>query len=86
MPAINENIRFIRKQLKLTQDQFGKQLGIKRSLVGAYEEGRAEPRLELLSKIAGLVDLPVDALLSSDLNAGTKPSLERKTMCVGKKF
>lgn len=84
MPAINENIRFIRKQLKLTQDQFGKQLGIKRSLVGAYEEGRAEPRLELLSKIAGLVGLPVDALLSSDLNSGTKSSSIQKDYVRGK--
>lgn len=40
---INENIRFLRKQLGLTQDQFAQQLDIKRSLVGAYEEGRAEP-------------------------------------------
>lgn len=72
MPAINENIRFIRKQLKLTQDQFGQQLGIKRSLVGAYEEGRAEPRLELLGKMAGLIGLSVDALLSGDLNSGNQ--------------
>lgn len=84
MPAINENIRFIRKQLKLTQDQFGKKLGIKRSLVGAYEEGRAEPRLELLSKMAGLIGLPVDALLSSNLNSGTKPDSEKKDYSRGK--
>ncbi len=78
MPAINENIRYIRKKLKLTQDQFGQQLGIKRSLVGAYEEGRAEPRLELLGKMAALVGMPVDALLNDDLNAeGTaKPGLK----------
>lgn len=78
MPAINENIRYIRKKLKLTQDQFGQQLGIKRSLVGAYEEGRAEPRLELLGKMAGLVGLPVDALLSNDLNAEgvSKPQIK----------
>jgi transcriptional regulator with XRE-family HTH domain len=52
MVKLNENIRFLRKQLALTQDQFAQKLDIKRSLVGAYEEGRAEPRLELLQKMA----------------------------------
>lgn len=84
MPAINENIRYIRKKLKLTQDQFGQQLGIKRSLVGAYEEGRAEPRLELLGKMAGLIGLPVDALLSDDLNKESTSKPEHKNYSRGK--
>ena len=54
---LNENIRWVRKQLSLTQDQFAQQLEIKRSLVGAYEEGRAEPRLDLLQKMAALSGL-----------------------------
>ncbi len=84
MPAINENIRFIRKQLKLTQDQFGQQLGIKRSLVGAYEEGRAEPRLELLHKMASMAGLPVDALISTDLNKSEGSVHEKKDFTRGK--
>ncbi|MFZ1808542.1 MAG: helix-turn-helix domain-containing protein [Cyclobacteriaceae bacterium] len=84
MPAINENIRFIRKQLKLTQDQFGQQLGIKRSLVGAYEEGRAEPRLELLHKMASMAGLPVDALISADLNKSDAPVYEKKDFARGR--
>ncbi len=73
MARINENIRFIRKQLGLTQDQFGQQLGIKRSLVGAYEEGRAEPRLELIQQMASLVGLSVDAMIGSDLATDSTP-------------
>lgn len=65
--SINENIRFIRKQLGLTQDQFAQQLEIKRSLVGAYEEGRAEPRLELLQKMAAMGGYSVDVLIGRDL-------------------
>jgi transcriptional regulator with XRE-family HTH domain len=65
---INENIRFLRKQLGLTQDQFAQQLEIKRSLVGAYEEGRAEPRLELLQKMAFLGGYSVDMLIGKDLS------------------
>ena len=73
MARINQNIRFIRKQLGLTQDQFGQQLGIKRSLVGAYEEGRAEPRLELIQQMASLVGLSVDAMIGSDLGTDATP-------------
>jgi transcriptional regulator with XRE-family HTH domain len=69
MVKINENIRFIRKQLGFTQDQFAQKLGIKRSLVGAYEEGRAEPRLELLQAMASLVGSSVDKIISEDLTA-----------------
>lgn len=67
MSRISDNVRFIRKQLKLTQEQFGNELGIKRSLVGAYEEDRAEPRLELLQKMAGMAGLTVDHLIGCDL-------------------
>lgn len=67
MTRISDNIKFIRKQLRLTQEQFGNQLEIKRSLVGAYEEGRAEPRLELLQKMAGMIGISVDLIISKDL-------------------
>lgn len=67
MVKINENIRILRKKLQLTQDQFAAKLNIKRSLVGAYEEGRAEPRLDLLNRIAALGGITVDALIGTDL-------------------
>lgn len=67
MVKVNENIRTLRKKLQLTQDQFAAKLGIKRSLLGAYEEGRAEPRLELLHRIASLGNITVDTLIGTDL-------------------
>ncbi len=68
MIKLNENIRFLRKSLSLTQDQFAQKLEIKRSLVGAYEEGRAEPRLELLQKMAALAGFSVDVLIGRDIS------------------
>lgn len=72
---INENIRIGRKRLKLTQDQFAQKLDIKRSLLGAYEEGRAEPRLDLLHKMASLFGVSVDVLISRDLANETPDSI-----------
>lgn len=59
---ISENIRALRKSLGMTQDQFARELNIKRSLVGAYEEGRAEPRIDLLCRMAELGDTTVEVL------------------------
>ncbi|MFN7791477.1 MAG: helix-turn-helix transcriptional regulator, partial [Cyclobacteriaceae bacterium] len=68
MVKLNENMRSLRKRLKLTQDQFAAKLDIKRSLLGAYEEGRAEPKLELLQKIAEVFHVTVDDLIGKDLS------------------
>jgi transcriptional regulator with XRE-family HTH domain len=67
MVNLNENLRSLRKRMKLTQDQFAAKLEIKRSLLGAYEEGRAEPKLELLQKIAEVCNVSVDDLIGKDL-------------------
>ncbi len=64
---INDNIRSLRKQHHWTQDQFAQQLNIKRSLVGAYEEGRAEPRLELLQRMADVFKISVDQLIGGQV-------------------
>ena len=43
-------------------------LKIKRSLLGAYEEERAEPRIEVLEKVGDLFKRSLDELLRKDLN------------------
>jgi transcriptional regulator with XRE-family HTH domain len=79
---INEVIRALRKKLNLTQDQFSLQLGIKRSLVGAYEEGRAEPRLELLQKMAAIGGISLDDFMSGRLEPGQPDSKRGKDVVV----
>lgn len=74
---INEVIRHLRKKLNLTQDQFAQKLSIKRSLVGAYEEGRAEPRLELLHRMASLGGISVDSFLHGDIDESTEQTAKR---------
>lgn len=67
MSLISENIRFLRKKMNLTQEQFAEQIGIKRSLVGAYEEGRADPRITNLINMALLFGTSVDIMISKDV-------------------
>lgn len=67
MSLVSENIRFLRKSERLTQEQVAAKIGIKRSLLGAYEEGRADPRLSNLLQIAKFFNIAVDDLISRDL-------------------
>lgn len=57
-------IRELRKMTGLTQERFAQQLSIKRSLLGAYEEGRAEPRIELLHRMTKAAGVSIEQLLN----------------------
>jgi len=46
---------------------------IKRSLVGAYEEDRAEPRYDLLKKFAEFYELSMDELINEKISDKWKP-------------
>ncbi len=61
------NLKYLRKLRGWTQEEFAHKLNIKRSLVGAYEEERAEPRLEVLEEVAHMFKLSLDELLLKDL-------------------
>ncbi|AII53525.1 MULTISPECIES: XRE family transcriptional regulator [Hymenobacter] len=65
---INTNLKFWRRELALTQAQMAEKLGIKRSLVGAYEEGRAEPKLATLVNMARLFGISLDQLVTTDFS------------------
>jgi len=63
MPILNENIRILRKKNGWTQQELADRVGIKRSLVGAYEEGRAEPATQRLIKFSEVFNINVDDLI-----------------------
>ncbi len=68
MSIAGKNLRYLRKLRGLTQEEFAIKLGIKRSLLGAYEEERAEPRLEVLEIAGDIFKLSMDELLLKDLS------------------
>jgi len=68
MSVAGQNLKYLRKLRGWTQDEFANKLGIKRSLVGAYEEERAEPRLEVLEVMSDMFKVTLDELLRSDLS------------------
>lgn len=73
MRNISNNLRYLRRNKGLTQQQFADMMEIKRSLVGAYEEDRAEPRYDLLKKFAEFYELSIDELINEKINEKWKP-------------
>ncbi len=73
MSNISSNLKYLRKKKGMTQQQFADALGIKRSLVGAYEEDRAEPKYDLLKKIADFYEFTIDEFINETINDKWKP-------------
>ena len=68
MSIANRNLKYLRKLRGWTQEEFAQKLKIKRSLLGAYEEERAEPRIEILEMVADMFRLTLDDLLRKDVS------------------
>jgi transcriptional regulator with XRE-family HTH domain len=68
MALANKNMKYLRKLRGWTQEEFAQKLRIKRSLLGAYEEERAEPRTEVLEIVADMFKLTLDELMRKDLS------------------
>ncbi|MFD2934452.1 helix-turn-helix domain-containing protein [Spirosoma flavum] len=67
MTLVSDNIRYLRKLNGLTQEQFSRKINIKRSLLGAYEEGRANPNGQNIQAIAKAFNTTVELLTRQDL-------------------
>jgi transcriptional regulator with XRE-family HTH domain len=76
MHFIPQNLKFLRREKAWTQDQMAKHLGVKRSLIGAYEEGRADPRISFLLLVCQKFKLSMDDLVGSDLSAGGQKAVD----------
>lgn len=64
------NIVLLRHKKDLTQERAAKKLGISRAALGAYEEGRNEPSLELLIKFSKFYRISLDDLILGNVVRG----------------
>ena len=66
LPQFAQRLKQLRKERGMTQQDLADRLGLKRAALGAYEEGRAEPRLVNVVALADFFGVSVDALLKGD--------------------
>lgn len=78
MSQAGKNLKYLRKLRGWTQEEFANKLKIKRSLLGAYEEERAEPKLEVLETVSGIFKITLDELLLKDISSAKGSSYMEK--------
>lgn len=66
MAIIANNIRWFRKRQQISQTEFAQIFGITRASVGAYEEGRAEPKVDLLMRFAKHYQISLSEFIEKD--------------------
>ena len=76
MSYIGKNIKRIRAVKKLSQAAFAELFDLARPSVGAYEEGRSEPKIDTIIAIAQYFGLSTDALLRKELTVNELYSLD----------
>lgn len=79
MELINKNIRFLREKEGWTQKQLADKLGIKKSMVGAYEEFRSVPLLKTSVRIADLFKVDLNVLIREDLDRKAREALRSRS-------
>lgn len=59
---MKNNIKYLRKQMDLRQEDVAKILGVTRQTINAIENDKYNPTLELAMKIAKLFNTPVEEI------------------------
>lgn len=78
MHYLPQNLKFIRKSKNWTQEEFARQLGVKRSMIGAYEEGRADPRITFIQLLCEKFGYSLDALINHPLDENSEKEVDTK--------
>lgn len=60
-----ENLKNLRKENKISQNELSNRLGVSRSTVAMWESGNSQPDSEMLKKIADVFDVSVDYLIGN---------------------
>ena len=63
-----KNLKTFRKGLNLSQNEVAEKLNIPRANYQSYENGRNEPNIETLVKLADFFNVSVDTLIGHDAN------------------
>ncbi len=74
MSFFGQNMRFLRNRAQLSQAAFAEIFNLKRSAVGAYEEERAEPKVEVFVMIARHFGVSVEDLVCRNMQRDGVPA------------
>ncbi|UJP64592.1 XRE family transcriptional regulator [Mongoliitalea daihaiensis] len=80
--VLAKNLKHLRTASQMTQAELADKLGLQRTMISAYEDGRSEPKLQTLGVLAGLFQSSVDELLYHDIQALGRKAQQSKQIKV----
>ncbi|HBN12277.1 MAG TPA: hypothetical protein DD415_01530 [Clostridiales bacterium] len=75
---ISQNLQYLRKRDKITQEELADRLGVSRQSVSKWETGEAYPETDKLITLCDLFGVSLDELMRTDLTATVNISEEPK--------
>lgn len=78
MSFLASNLRFLRKQKGITQNDLADQLDVQRTMISAYEDGRSEPKLVTLQKLCDILEVGVGELLEHDIEKLGRKAIQNR--------
>jgi transcriptional regulator with XRE-family HTH domain len=82
MSFLASNLRVLRKKSGITQNQLAEELGVQRTMISAYEDGRSEPRLSAIQTMTKIFDVSIDELMTWDIASKGRQFLQREKIKV----
>ncbi len=67
MGTISDNIKRLREDADMSQDQLGQRLGKTRSAISQYEAGKIIPRMGVIDNIAAVFNVPKSEILGENV-------------------
>ena len=64
---LSENLKRIRKDNNLSQEQLAEKLGVSRQSVSKWENGEAYPEMDKVLQLCKMFNLNIDELLNQDI-------------------
>lgn len=70
--SFSENLKQIRKEKQLSQEELAELLGVSRQAVSKWEQGLGYPEVETLLLLVGKLNVSLDALMDSEVIRGDR--------------
>lgn len=86
MTYFGTNIKKIRQIKGLSQNSFAELLDLNRGVISSYEDGRAEPKIETVLRIADYFKIPMNDLLSKALTVNQLVNFSDFEETISKEF
>lgn len=74
---IGEHMMLLRKQKELSQAELGKSIGTSGDVIGRYERDIISPSIDVIIKIAGVLEVSIDYLVGNTTAVLDKATLKR---------